>query len=48
MLNIIYSTYAKVYLGQVEYNATYMNFKEINILLGLLNELGDLFDSTLG
>ena len=48
MVSIIYIIYANTNLGQVSDNATRMNYDEINIVLGIVKELQELFCGTLG
>ena len=48
MVSIIYIIYANTNLGQVSDNATRMNYDEINIVLGIVKELQELFYGTLG
>ena len=48
MVEILKSTYVKSKLKQVADNSTHLNAEEITLLLSLLDDFQDLFDSTLG
>ena len=47
MVNVIYITYAKVYLKHVAANADQMNSEKMTKLTGLLNKFENLFDGNL-
>ena len=48
MVDFLYSTHEKVYIGKVADNATQLISRERNILIGIIKDFEDSFDFTTG